>query len=152
MAASFCPWIPKRVGSHELLVLTLLLSLLLPSMARSQDVRSTVRPEEYGKWEVLVGRPTVSPDGRWLAYEVRRVNRDRELRVRALEGDTEHVLLWGEAPEFSADSEWLAWTRGISEKEQEKLAEADEPVQNGAGVLELATSTACGLRSRAESA
>ena len=135
MFVSFCFWIPGRVRSR-LLLLALLLSLLLPSVARAQDVRSTVRPEDYGKWEVLVGRPTVSPDGRWLA-EVRRVNRDRELRVRALQGDTEHVPLWGEAPEFSADSEWLTWTRGVSEKEQEKLAEADEPVQNV--VLELAT-------------
>ena len=128
-----------RLGT---LVIALLLSSLLPTAARAQDAGApgpTVPPEDYGKWEVLVERPALSPDGRWLAYGIRRVDRERELRVRALDGDAEHVLPWGEAPKFSADSRWLVWTRGVSEKESEALTQADEPVRNGAGMLELAT-------------
>ena len=132
------PQLARRASGHLLWVLLALL-YAAPAHAQAEPTAPTVPPAEYGKWETLVDEPELSPDGRWLAYRVQRVDRHTELRVRALDGEAEHVLPWGEAPEFSATGGWLAWTRGVSETEREELEEADEPAWNGAGVLDLTT-------------
>ena len=118
----------------------------LPGQATGQQ-KPTVPVKDYGKWESLSGRPALSPDGRWLAYRLVRVNEESELRVKSLapEGvdaatsdvDAERVFVWGTGPVFSADSRWLVWSAGVSEEERERLAEEDETVRLGAGLLEL---------------
>ena len=89
----------------------------------------------------------MSPDGQWLAYRLVRVNEESELRVKSLapeavgaatsDVDAERVFVWGTGPVFSADSRWLVWTAGVSVEESERLAEEDEPVRLGAGLLDL---------------
>lgn len=93
---------------------------------------------DYGKWESL-GRATLSPDGKWLAYGISRVNEESELRVRSLERDSTRVVPWGSRPAFSADSRWLAWSIEVPPDERKKLEKDKSPVRLGAGMLNLRT-------------
>ena len=102
---------------------------------RAQD-RPTIPPADFGRWEDL-GPATLAPFGDWIAYRIERVNEENELRIRDIDGDSTRVVPWGSAPAFSADGHWLAWAVGVSPEERERLEEADEPVRDGAGVLDL---------------
>lgn len=56
-------------------------------------------PEDWEKWERL-GATTLSPDGRWLAYEVRRVDGSFDLHLRVLATDSTEVFENGSRPRF----------------------------------------------------
>ena len=101
--------------------------------------KPAVTPAAYGKWETL-GAGDLSPDGKWLAYSIRRVNTDEELRVASVSGaGKETVAAFGRRPVFSDDSKFLAYAIGVSEAEQDKLKKAKKPVEDKLGVLNLAT-------------
>ena len=114
---------------------TLLLGLAaLPAMAQ----RPAVAPADYGRWETL-GQAALSPDGRWLAYGITRVNESVEVRVRGLQRDTTLVLANATTPTFSANSRWLVYTIGVTPPERERLERERKPIQNRLGLLELRT-------------
>jgi dipeptidyl aminopeptidase/acylaminoacyl peptidase len=106
-------------------------------MAAAQ-VKPTLKPADYGKWETL-GPAVLSPDGKWLAHEIRRTDKNDELRVSPAGGGKTQALAFCASPTFSADSRWLACETTVSEAEQDKLKKAKKPVQNKMTVLELAT-------------
>ncbi len=97
-----------------------------------------VTPADYGKWESL-GPATLSPDGRWLAHAVGRVDEEDELRIRGLARDTTLVVKYGASPAFSGDSRWLAYAIRPSPAERERLQSERKPVRNRAGIVNLAT-------------
>mgnify|MGYP001201197086 CR=1 FL=1 len=108
----------------------------VPVPLKAQD-KPTVPPADYGKWESL-GAASLSSDGTWIAYAIRRVDERRELRLRAVAADTlERVIELGESPEFSADGRWLTWRIGVSPEESDRLKEAGDPVRFGVGLIEL---------------
>ena len=47
------------------------LTLLVLAACALAQPKPTLTPADYGKWETL-GAGTLSPDGKWLAYEIRR--------------------------------------------------------------------------------
>src|SRR5579862_1263103 len=99
--------------------------------------KPTLAPADYGKWETL-GTATLSPDGKWLAYEVRRTNGDNELRVSSTAGGGKtHVLAFCSGAAFSADSRWLACEATVSETELDRARKAGRPAQNKLNVLDL---------------
>ncbi len=108
-----------------------------------------VAPGDYGRWENL-GPAALSPEGDWIAYQVTRVDEASELRVRRVSEDSTRVFPWGEAPEFSADERWLAWTVGLSPEERERLQEADETIRGKAALLDLASGETREIESVAE--
>ncbi len=102
------------------------------------QTKPAVTPAAYGKWETL-GSGDLSPDGKWLAYSIRRVNTDEELRVASVSGSRkETVAAFGRRPVFSDDSKFLAYAIGVSEAEQDKLKKAKKPLEEKLGVLNLA--------------
>lgn len=109
----------------------------LPLTAHAQG-RPTLTPADYGKWETL-GAAALSPDGRWIAYTVHRVDENTELRLRRLDRDTTIVLPNGSAPVFTANSQWLAYTIGVSLAEREKLEKEKKPVRSSTGLVDLAS-------------
>lgn len=122
----------KRAGWPALL---LLLCLAAPAAAQQKPA---LTPADYGRWESL-GLGVLSPDGKWLAYQVSRVSGDGELRIRDLGTDSTRVVAVGSRPVFSSDSRWLAYAIGVPEKERERLERAKQPIRNKVGILDLRT-------------
>ncbi|HEX3748228.1 MAG TPA: prolyl oligopeptidase family serine peptidase [Bryobacteraceae bacterium] len=114
------------------------LLLLALAAAASSQTKPTLLPADYGKWETL-GAGTLSPDGKWLAYEVRRTSGDGELRLSPVEGGKTQVVAFCSAAAFSADSRWLACTATVSDSEQEKLRKAKKPIQTKLATVDLST-------------
>ena len=108
------------------------------AFAASAQLKPTLKPADYGRWETL-GPAALSPDGKWLAHEIRRTDKNDELRVGPAGGGKTQALAFCSNPAFSADSRWLACEATVSEAEQDKLKKAKKPVQNKMTVLELAT-------------
>ena len=116
----------------------LFLSACLAICALAQP-KPTLTPADYGKWETL-GAGTVSPDGKWLACEIRRSNGDNELRVAATAGGGKvHGLANCTGAAFSSDSRWLGCEAGLSETEQERARKASRTVQNKLSLLDLSS-------------
>src|SRR5215471_19057722 len=104
----------------------------------ASQAKPTLKPADYGKWETL-GAAFLSPDGKWLAHEIRRTDKNDELRVSPAVGGKTQALALCSNPAFSADSHWLACAATVSEADQDKLKKAKKPLQNKMTVLELAT-------------
>ena len=109
--------------------------LALPSAVFGQ-AKPAVTPADYGKWESLAPA-ALSPNGRWLAYGVNRVNEENELSIRATGGDTTLVVRYGTTPSFSADSRWIAYAIGVSPAARDRLERDKKPVHNALGFREL---------------
>ncbi len=97
-----------------------------------------VQPADYGKWESL-GQVSLSPDGRWIAYAISRVNDDSELRIRMLATDTTDSIKHASSPRFSADSRYLAYAIGVSEADREAAQKANKPIRNKLALRNLIT-------------
>lgn len=126
----------RRTLAHRQAAAALLLAagLTFPPALSSQE---PVPPGAYDRFERL-GSATLSPDGRWIAYAVHRVDGEEDLRIRDLRQDTSIVIPHGDGPAFSADGRWLAWTAGVGDAERERLEEAGEPIPSTVGLLDLA--------------
>ena len=113
--------------------------LLLSSVSSSAfaQTKPTVTPADYGKWETL-GSGAISPDGKWLAYEIRRSSGDGELRVAPTAGGKTQVAASCSGAAFASDSRWLACSATVSETEQDKLRKARKPVRNKLTLMDLA--------------
>ncbi len=127
---------PARFPSvaAPLLLAALLAGAPLPTAAQLP----VPTPDDYGAFETLLA-PGLSPDGRWLAYRIRRVDETEELRLRPVDGDALHTHPWGGAAVFSPHSRWAAWSIGMSEEERTRLQRAREPIRNRMGLVELNT-------------
>jgi dipeptidyl aminopeptidase/acylaminoacyl peptidase len=116
-----------------------LLALLTFALAgRVEGQRAPISPSDYGKWESL-GAATLSPDGRWLAYALNRVDEENELRVRGGAKDTTFVFAHGAGPQFTPDSRWVAYAVAPSPAERERLERNRDPVRNKAALLNLSS-------------
>jgi dipeptidyl aminopeptidase/acylaminoacyl peptidase len=91
---------------------------------------------DWGQWERL-GADVLSPDGRWIAYTIRRNDGTSELRLRVIATDSTEVFEQGGRPTFSSDGEWLAFSIGKSEAEREELSKGKKPVENDLGLFDL---------------
>src|SRR5688500_15568493 len=103
-------------------------ALALAAGSLGAQSRPTVTPADYGRFEQL-GATALSPDGKWLAYGLTRVNERNELRLRPLDRDTLLTIAWGSAPTFSPDSRWVTWSVGVSPQENARLQRARQPVR-----------------------
>jgi dipeptidyl aminopeptidase/acylaminoacyl peptidase len=110
------------------------------AFAAPAQVKPTLKAADYGRWETL-GQAALSPDGKWVAHEIRRTDKNDELRVSPVVGGKMKAVAFCSSPTFSADSRWLACEATVSEAEQDKLKKAKKPVQNKMTVLELASGT-----------
>jgi len=64
---------------------------------------------DYAKWETL-GNGALSPDGKWVAYDLRRGNGSTELRYRTVDSDNEHIARSANGPQFTSNGHWLLYT------------------------------------------
>src|SRR5579862_7962814 len=87
---------------------SLLILGALSSAAFAQS-KHTLAPADYAKWETL-GNSAISPDGKWIAYDVRRGDASTELRYHAVDSENERTAKSGTGPQFTANSRWLVYT------------------------------------------
>ena len=113
-------------------------AFLLVVFAAPTWSQTPITPADYGKWE-SPGAATLSPNGRWLAYGVTRVNEENELRLRPLDRDTAFVVPNGTGAMFSVDSRWVAYLIGVSPATRERLERERKPVRTALGIRELAS-------------
>lgn len=127
-----------------------LVAALAGDAAFAQD-RPTLTPGDYGRWETLAGGAQLSPDGRWLAHQLNRVNEANELRIQSTAADTAalrtagrsplHIVPFGTGAAFSSDSRWAAYLIGVSAAEREKAVEAKRPIRTRLGLVDLVAGT-----------
>src|SRR5579863_6939531 len=122
----------KSTGLRSVFLASILVLAALP------QTKPALKPADYGRFETL-GQAALSLDGKWVAYEIRRSDRNDELRVTSAAGGKTQALAFCSGAVFSADSRWLACEATVSEADQDKLKKAKKPVQNKMHVLELAT-------------
>ena len=109
-----------------------------PPPRADAQARPAITPADYGQWEGL-GAAALSPDGRWLAHVITRVNEQNELRIRSLARDTTFVVPNGSGAAFGADSRWIAYVIGVSPATRERLERERKPVRNAVGIRNLMT-------------
>ncbi len=108
------------------------------TLAIPASAQSPIAPTDYGKWE-SPGAASLSPNGRWLAYGLTRVNEENELRIRPLDRDTAFAVPNGTGATFTVDSRWVAYLIGVSPATRERLEREKKPIRTALGIRELAT-------------
>ena len=114
----------------------ILASILLTSGAWAAKL-PTLTPADYDSFENLGRKAEISHDGRWVAYTVTRVDRDRTLHIRDLETDTALTFEWGEEPTFAETSLYVGWTVGLSDENKKELEQEDKKAYESVALLSL---------------
>ena len=83
--------------------------------AKDPGTKKVLNLPDYGRWNRIV-TPTISADGRWVAYAFQPNDGDPTLYVKQLEGDKLFTVAVGSAPQFSDDSRWLGYFVSPSER------------------------------------
>ena len=112
-----------------------------PATGLAAQQRPTVGESDYDRFERL-GSSTLSPDGLWLAVDVIRVDDDRELRIHRTDSDSVVVVPHAREATFSDDGRWLAYAIGVSQADEEKAEDANRPVHDKFGLMDLRAGTA----------
>jgi dipeptidyl aminopeptidase/acylaminoacyl peptidase len=118
------PAVRSRGGLHvrRALLIFVLTALAVPAAAQ----KPTLTPADYARWENL-GAMELSPDGRWIAWVVTRVDEDEDLRYRRVDDDSVVIVPYGGRPTFSRDGRWLAYSIGVSRQERERASGSQQP-------------------------
>jgi dipeptidyl aminopeptidase/acylaminoacyl peptidase len=95
--------------------------------------------KDYGQWESLRGSGTLSPDGKWLVYDIRRSSGDNETQLADLAKNDREAFANASGGTFSDDSRWLGYLIGVSPDQQEKLEEQKKPVRKQFALRDLAS-------------
>lgn len=127
---------PSRFSRFFSLVLIAIVGSSLGPAQLSGQERPTLTEEDYDRWERL-GGAELSPDGRWMAVSVSRVDDEGELRIHSTGSDSVIVVPHGSRAEFSSDGRWVAFSIGSSAAEREAAQERDETLHNAVGILDL---------------
>jgi len=120
--------------THLAVLLAALSCLAAPVVAQK-----ALEAPDYGQWESLRGSGTLSPDGKWIAYTVSKVDGDSEIRLRQLGSEDSHTFKHGSRGTFSEDGRWFGYSIGVSESQREKLTKAKKPIRNKFALRDLAS-------------
>lgn len=72
------------------------------------DIKKALSIADYARWRTIE-TPTISSDGKWVAWSYAQVRRDDQLHVKQVDGDHEFVVEGGSRPTFSDDAQWVAF-------------------------------------------
>ncbi len=95
-------------------------TLFFTTHSYAQEGTKTLEVSDYEKWENLGFRSTFSDDGNWFFYDIRRNNKENEIRLHHLTDNSLKVLPEGSRAQFTKDSQWLGYFINPSAKEREK--------------------------------
>ena len=120
--------------------------LLLALLAADPSAQSkpTLKPADYDQFETLLpgaGRGGLSPDGKWFSYSVTKVGGDSELRVSQPGGSVVKTIPFATGASYTANSQWIGYSIGVSPAETERLQAARTPVRRKLGLYNLVSNT-----------
>jgi dipeptidyl aminopeptidase/acylaminoacyl peptidase len=128
--------------------LPLLCLAVLGAFASAQDpqapeakatAKQPLLAKDYGQWESLRGSGTLSPDGKWLSYNVSRANGNNELRLADIAKNERVVFANATSARFTDDSLMLGYLIGVSPDKREKMEKEKKPVRTKFALRELAS-------------
>ncbi len=100
--------------------------------------KKPIAPQDYAQWENLnMGNRTMSHDGQWLTFDIRRVDGKSSLHLHKIKNgksEEQQVFSQGERPVFSNDSKWLSVTMGKTPEEKKKAKDSKRPATAGATI------------------
>jgi dipeptidyl aminopeptidase/acylaminoacyl peptidase len=103
----------RRFMPSVLRIATVLIVAAIATPITAQQPHAAAKPTltsaDYAKWETL-GAGSLSPDGKWVAYDFRRGNGTTELRYRATDSDKEQTARSATNPQFAGNNHWLLYT------------------------------------------
>ncbi len=114
----------------------ILVFFALTTAALCQEPKRTLKPEDYGQWEMLQS-PAISNDGHWFAYSIAVVDGDGYTIVRNVDTPQRWMTLFAANPVFSDDSKWVAYSIGYSKKEVDKAKEDKKELHAKMGLRNL---------------
>lgn len=117
------------------------LVLALP-VTLSAQTRKPMDHDVHDIWNTISQR-AISNDGAWVFLSVGPEEKDRELRIRRLDGDRSYVVDRGEAAAFSADARYVvtrikAFRDSVKQGKRDKL-KPDKMPKDSLGVVSLET-------------
>ncbi|HEY9230343.1 MAG TPA: hypothetical protein VIP11_27070, partial [Gemmatimonadaceae bacterium] len=83
-------------------------ALVIATPLAAQQKPTVTSTADIAKWETL-GAGVLSPDGKFVAYDVRRNNGSTEVHYGSVGGE-EHVIRFASAPQFTSSSRFLVYT------------------------------------------
>lgn len=111
----------SKVISRLSLIFSAFICLLFTvSQSIAQSGKKTVEVSDYEQWENLGFSSTFSNNGNWFLYDIRRNNKNNEIRLHNLKDNSHKVLAEGRSPQFTDDSKWLGYFINPTEKAKEK--------------------------------
>lgn len=110
----------------------LLFSCLLFGVSLIQAQQKALTLDDYERWNRIVSTE-LSDNGAWMTYGLQPNGGDDTLFIQHL-NDSERFyrIPFAESPEFSENSEWVAYLVTPNEKEAEKLKKSKKPLFNTA--------------------
>jgi dienelactone hydrolase len=102
--------------------------LLVVSAGWAQAPKRTLKPNDYGLWEML-SFAKLSNDGRWFAYAASKIEGDRRMVIRNVDSPQQVEVPNAVNAEFSEDSKWVAYTIGPSRKEADEARQKKQPFE-----------------------
>ena len=141
MTHRFIP-LPER-GLGRLLALALLalvspLATQAQSVPNGDDVRRSITPEDYARFESL-GQASFSADARFLAVTVSRVDDDGEVRLVPLDGGEERVFELATGHSMAPAGSWMGVVTGPPQEERRRMQRENTPIRNDLILLNTET-------------
>ena len=110
----------------------------------SAQSKPTLKPADYDQFETVspaAGRGGLSPDGKWFSYTVTKIGGDSELRITQPGAAAVKTIPFATGASYTANSQWIGYSIGVSQAETERLQAARTPVRRKLGLFNLATNT-----------
>jgi len=120
------------------LVATLLTTCAGSVVFAQAQTKPLLTPADYDQFEFLYGG-VLSPNGRWLAHSILKVNDTSQVHIRRVSGGDATIAAWGSGPVFAPSSRWVSYTAGVSPTERQRLERDKKPVRSAVVLRELET-------------
>ncbi len=114
------------------------LTLLVPVLATAQEGQTLTFADLMQVRQIE--QPSISPDGRWLAFTAEPDRGDAEVVVREADGEARFSVSPASGPLISFDSRWVA-ARMLPSLEERETTEDQSALRNGLALFQLPNGT-----------
>ncbi|MFK7923906.1 MAG: prolyl oligopeptidase family serine peptidase [Bacteroidia bacterium] len=118
---------------HTLLVI---LTLFLSVNSLIAQQKKLIRPEDYGKWEIL-RNAEVSKDGKWSSYQIDNIDKDKTTFLYNVNQQTTRSFPNTAKAAFSENGGWFVYEKVLSGKEEKEKAKKEEKKKDKKGKSEI---------------